>query len=72
MKNEELPCSVLVAAKILHSSFFILHLFSVLFNLRFCIRVIHIFPFHRFHLFLQVLEGNEQSGYDEYLQYHTD
>ena len=52
--------------------FFILNLLRVLLNFRFCVRVIHICPFHRFNLLLQVLECNEQSWYNKDLQNHTD
>jgi len=53
------------------SPFFILNLLRVLLNFRFCVRVIHICPFHRFNLLLQVLECNEQGWYDKDLKDHT-
>ena len=46
--------------------------FSVLFNLSYGIRIVDVFPFHRFNLLLQVLEDNEQSRNDEDLADHTD
>ena len=46
--------------------------FSVLFYFRIQIAVVKVFPFDRFHLFLQVLEYHEQGRNDQDLEDHTD
>ena len=80
IKNEESPCGeytwLLPQTLLLrNSSFLVLHLvrlFTVLLYFGSGIRVVHIVPFHRLNLLLQVLEGYKQCRHDEDLQNHTD